>query len=80
MFPETAGKSLEEITAVFEDPHGIKYIGTPAWKTKNTYRKIAKAERGDLSDVEVGRHSTEKDAKISEEHSPDRHVVSGEKA
>ena len=29
MFPETAGKPLEEVTAMFEDPNGIKYIGTP---------------------------------------------------
>lgn len=26
-FPETAGKTLEETEAMFEDPHGIKYIG-----------------------------------------------------
>jgi MFS family permease len=81
MFPETAGKSLEEITAIFEDPHGVQYIGTPAWKTKNTYRRIAKVERGDMSDVEVGRGSVgEKGAKMSEEGSPERHVVTGEKA
>jgi hypothetical protein len=80
MFPETAGKSLEEITAIFEDPHGIKYVGKPAWKTKNTYRHIAKAERGDMSDVEVGRGSFgDKDAKVSEERSPERHVVTEEK-
>jgi len=32
-FPETAGKSLEEIEEMFVDPHGSKYLGTPAWKT-----------------------------------------------
>lgn len=26
-FPETAGKGLEDVTAIFEDPNGIKYIG-----------------------------------------------------
>ena len=34
LFPETAGKTLEETEAMFEDPTGIPYIGTPAWKTK----------------------------------------------
>jgi hypothetical protein len=46
MFPETAGKPLEEVTSIFEDPHGPEYIGTPAWKTKNAWSKTAKAERG----------------------------------
>jgi hypothetical protein len=32
MFPETAGKTLEDTEKMFEDPNGIKYIGTPAWK------------------------------------------------
>lgn len=83
MFPETSGKSLEEITAIFEDPHGIKYIGTPAWKTHNSYRHTSRAERGDRSDVEHGRPTSvgEKDAKVSEEkeNSPERHVVDSTK-
>lgn len=29
LFPETAGKPLEEVTEMFEDPSGPKYIGTP---------------------------------------------------
>ena len=80
MFPETAGKSLEETTAIFEDPHGIKYIGTPACKTKNSYSRTAKAERGDLSDLEARPSMGEKDAKISEEGSPERHMVVNEKS
>jgi MFS family permease len=52
MFPETAGKPLEEVTALFEDPHGPKYIGTPAWKTRNTWSTTNRAEHGDLKDVE----------------------------
>jgi hypothetical protein len=47
MFPETAGKPLEEVTEMFEDPNGIKYIGTPAWKTKNYYSETAKLEKGE---------------------------------
>ncbi|KAI0183347.1 putative high-affinity glucose transporter protein [Xylaria flabelliformis] len=37
LFPETANKSSEEVAAIFEDngPGSIKYIGTPAWKTRN---------------------------------------------
>jgi len=52
MFPETAGKPLEEVTAIFEDPHGPKYIGTPAWKTRNGWSAAYKAEQGDLNDIE----------------------------
>lgn len=83
MFPETSGKSLEEITAIFEDPHGIKHVGTPAWKTKNTYSKIRKAEHGDMSDLEhhaAGRHSVENEKKVSEENSPERVGVVNDKA
>lgn len=48
LFPETAGKTLEETEAIFEDPNGIKYIGTPAWKTKVATSATRYAERGDL--------------------------------
>ncbi|KAK5715235.1 high affinity glucose transporter [Elasticomyces elasticus] len=47
MFPETAGKPLEQVTDMFEDPSGIKYIGTPAWKTKNYYSTSARMEKGE---------------------------------
>jgi sugar porter (SP) family MFS transporter len=33
IFPETAGKSLEEVEQMFTDPKGIKWLGTPAWRT-----------------------------------------------
>jgi hypothetical protein len=33
MFPETAGKSLEEVEAMFTNPKGPKYMGTPPWRT-----------------------------------------------
>ncbi len=32
-FPETAGKTLEEVEEIFTDPLGPKYIGTLPWKT-----------------------------------------------
>jgi sugar porter (SP) family MFS transporter len=40
MFPETAGKSLEEVEAMFLDPQGPRYIGTPAWRTNVRHRTI----------------------------------------
>ncbi|KAE8369965.1 general substrate transporter [Aspergillus caelatus] len=51
-FPETAGKTLEETEAMFEDPNGIKYIGTPAWKTRVTTGRIQQLERGNVEGLE----------------------------
>lgn len=48
LFPETAGKTLEDTAEMFEDPNGIKYLGTPAWKTKVSYSQAAARERGDV--------------------------------
>jgi sugar porter (SP) family MFS transporter len=48
LFPETSGHTLEEINAIFEDPNGIKYIGTPAWKTRVSTNATRRAEGGDL--------------------------------
>jgi sugar porter (SP) family MFS transporter len=76
MFPETSGKPLEEITAIFEDPNGIPGIGTPAWKTHNSYSKTARAEKGEgieeyrnnSSIIEKGRKSSEDTGVISNGH------------
>lgn len=53
MFPETSNKTLEEIAATFEDngPGSFKYIGVPAWKTKND-RSIIRLERNLVSSEE----------------------------
>ena len=48
LFPETAGKTLEETEAMFEDPNGIRYLGTPAWKTRVVTHATIRAERGDI--------------------------------
>lgn len=48
MFPETAGKTLEEVEAIFEDPSGIPYIGVPAWKTRHDTKRTVAAEQGDV--------------------------------
>jgi sugar porter (SP) family MFS transporter len=47
-FPETAGKTLEETEAMFEDPNGIKYIGTAPWKTRVAFKRIAEIEAGHI--------------------------------
>ena len=53
LFPETAGKTLEDVDHVFNDPNGIKYIGTPAWKTHVHFREILEVERhGSVMDEE----------------------------
>ncbi|KAJ5295734.1 hypothetical protein PENANT_c001G08408 [Penicillium antarcticum] len=48
LFPETAGKTLEETEQIFEDPNGIPYIGTPAWKTTHDTKRTVAAESGDV--------------------------------
>lgn len=54
-FPETANKPLEEVDEIFDDtrPGAIKYIGTPAWKTKNVRQYVVKVERNELSDEKL---------------------------
>lgn len=47
-FPETAGKTLEETEAMFEDPNGLKHMGTPAWKTRVATKLTTRAEHGDI--------------------------------
>ncbi|KAI9712589.1 MAG: hypothetical protein M1828_001655 [Chrysothrix sp. TS-e1954] len=76
LFPETAGKTLEETEAMFTDPKGPKYIGTLAWKTHVQTARVSAIERGHSVDVEnMGKESS------SGEQSPDRiHVHADEKA
>jgi MFS family permease len=40
MFPETAGKSLEEVEAMFTGQKGRKYLGTPPWRTAVVKRTL----------------------------------------
>lgn len=54
LFPETAGKTLEETEHMFTDPEGIPYIGTPAWKTKKHTKAVEALERGDVDAVVKG--------------------------
>ncbi|KAL2221957.1 general substrate transporter [Thermoascus aurantiacus ATCC 26904] len=45
MFPETSGKTLEEVETIFTDPTGIPYIGIPAWKTKGSFARATVLEQ-----------------------------------
>jgi MFS family permease len=47
-FPEIAGKTLEETEAMFEDPNGIRFIGTPPWKTTKATSLIVEMEHGNV--------------------------------
>ena len=47
-FPETAGKTLEEVEQMFTDPLGPKYIGTPAWKTHKKFHDARLLETGQI--------------------------------
>ncbi|KJZ77205.1 hypothetical protein HIM_03526 [Hirsutella minnesotensis 3608] len=69
VFPETAGKTLEETEAMFEDPNGIKYIGTPAWKTRVTTKLVERAEHGDI-EAKRGSEPRTSDIHGREEHGP----------
>ncbi|PHH66462.1 hypothetical protein CDD82_1547 [Ophiocordyceps australis] len=68
LFPETAGKTLEETELMFENPDGIKFIGTPAWKTRVMTKVVDRVEHGD---IEAKRGTA--DYKVSETHEKDVH-------
>ena len=61
MFPETAGKSLEEVEAMFTDPKGPKYLGTPPWKTSVVRRTL------DIEPHEKLFNKTEHNERVSDE-------------
>jgi len=53
-FPETAGKTLEEVEDMLTDPLGPKYIGTPAWKTHTVTGKTLLLEKGEIDPEKDG--------------------------
>lgn len=67
LFPETAGKTLEETEQIFEDPHGIPYIGTPAWKTRHDTKRTVAAEQGDVEVLGEKLAAAEKNASAHQE-------------
>jgi sugar porter (SP) family MFS transporter len=64
-FPETSGKTLEDIEQMF-------LSGVPAWKTKGEYGASRKHELGQLDDKEAAIQS-------SHDHSPERAEVAAPK-
>ena len=54
LFPETAGKTLEDTQHMFEDPNGIPYIGTKPWKTRVQYSQMSAMEHGDVPPEKAG--------------------------
>ncbi|PYH91549.1 general substrate transporter [Aspergillus ellipticus CBS 707.79] len=67
LFPETAGKTLEETEAMFEDPNGIKYLGTPAWKTSVKTRELEAMEHGEIDEAKVAAHHAETSGHLHKE-------------
>ena len=64
-FPETAGKTLEEVESMFTDPLGPKYIGTIPWKTKIVTHKALLLERGEFDEEKAAQFEHEEDAERS---------------
>lgn len=54
IFPETANKPLEEVAEIFDDtkPGSIKFLGTPAWKTRNHRSEMIRTERNEIGSDE----------------------------
>ncbi|KAF9891610.1 hypothetical protein FE257_003621 [Aspergillus nanangensis] len=75
LFPETAGKTLEETEAMFEDPQGIKYLGTPAWKTRVRTGEVQRLEHGDIESKQQRQHSVA--TTVPEDHASPQ-VANGE--
>ena len=50
LFPETANKPLEEVEDIFDDrlPGAIRFLGQPAWKTRNTRSLVLQRERNEI--------------------------------
>jgi MFS family permease len=69
LFPETANKTLEEVESIFIDPHGLPYIGTPAWKTKVNRRRMRDVERHGSTAEETAEITKQSFEKPMERHS-----------
>ena len=57
MFPETSGKTLEDVEEMF-------LSGVPAWKTRVEYQKVRKAEGGQLGDKEAAMQREESPVRV----------------
>ena len=52
-FPETAGKTLEEVEGMFTDPSGPRYVGTLPWKTRIVTREARLSEQGEVDEEKM---------------------------
>jgi len=59
MFPETSGKTLEEVEAIFTDPSGVPYIGIPAWKTKVDFNHAVALETAGVDEEKLNQTTRE---------------------
>jgi len=59
MFPETAGKSLEEVESMFLDPKGRKYLGTPPWRT-HVVKRTLDSEGNEKEKIHAGSEHDER--------------------
>lgn len=73
-FPETAGKTLEEVEFMFTDPLGPKYIGTIPWKTKIVTQKALLLERGEFDEEKAAQFGHVEDAERSASESREQNV------
>jgi len=61
-FPETAGKTLEEVEDMFTDPLGPKYMGTLPWKTRIVTKRTLLLEKGEVDPEKVEQYGHQEDA------------------
>ncbi|KAK3711730.1 high affinity glucose transporter [Vermiconidia calcicola] len=67
LFPETAGKTLEDVEKMFEDPNGIPGIGTKPWTTRVEYQSMTRMERGDITKDKLGSIDHHDESPVREE-------------
>ncbi|KAK3720183.1 high affinity glucose transporter [Vermiconidia calcicola] len=67
LFPETAGKTLEDVEKMFEDPNGIPGIGTKPWTTRVEYQSMTRMERGDITKNKLGSIDHHDESPVREE-------------
>lgn len=72
-FPETAGKTLEEVEDMF-------LSGTPAWKTRVNYKGIKAKERGEVDIEKSGRFQHASVSTASTKHEENQDTTINEKS
>lgn len=49
LFLQVAYTHLITRLYIFDDPNGLRYVGTPAWKTKKATKGMKDVERGNVN-------------------------------